>query len=350
MESPGISSPGFYGNLSDRNKIAVQVAAGLFVVFLIYLISLWVLGKGQLVADPNDMRPPKQAVVVLNGYADTTAASDIDYSTVNPASFNFVALRPSYNRKGGAQFSYSMWLKLVDTSASNVAGKTLLLRGDRRVYNWNTEVYNPGTNTTSTGQKWSDVMIKCPRIRFGDTFDSIVIEFNTLADPGASITILPDSELPAVPGNSPQAAPTDPSMRHNALKLIQGRWSLLTFTFEDAVAISDFEGGIMVRFYLNDLLYGTSTMPSAFKQSQGDLFVLPSITKTDPGSKATTTETPIQNGQIGNVTYYNYALGLDEIRGMFHSGPPKKPAKMQNGSMGEPLYLSEFNKLDVYNT
>ena len=328
-------------SMSPRWVTAAQIGGGLVVVVLIYVFSLWLLSKDTLVASPNDLRPLKQSVLILDGYSDTAAASDIDYSTVNPSAFNFVALRRSFNRKGGAQFSYSFWINLKDTTPANVAGKTLLLRGDKRVYDWNTEVTDPGTNTTGVSKTFSDVLVKCPRIRFGDTFDTIVIEFNTLADPGATIVISPD----------PETAPTaDPSLRHNALKLIQNRWALLTFTFEDSVAISDFEDGIMVRFFLNDMLYSTSTMPSAFKLNGGNMFLLPTISYTDPASNETVNESPISNAQIGNVAYYNYALGSEGIRELFRAGPPRKPAAMMNGARGEPLYLSEFNKLDVYNT
>lgn len=327
--------------MGPRLMMAAQIAAGVIVILIVYAASLWLLQKDALVADPNSMRPPKQVVTIVDGFADMTAAADLVYSTINPSAFNFAALRRSFNRKGGAQFSYSMWLNLKDTSAANVAGKTLMMRGDPRVYGWKTILTDPSTKATTLGNTFSDVLIKCPRIRFGPTFDSLVIEFNTLADPGASVVVSSVAE---------SGPSSDPSLRHNALKLIQGRWALLTFTFEDAVSISDFEDGIRIRFFINDLLFQTSTMASAFKQNSGDLLLLPAITKTDPKTGVKTTEGPIGSAQIGNLAYYNYALGPEDVRSLFRAGPPRKPAALQNGPRGEPLYLSEFNKTEVYNT
>lgn len=334
---------------------AVQVVGGVLVTLAIYVLSLWIMNKDQLVANPNQLRPPKLKAVVLNGFIDTAAAADTAWSTVNQAATNYVSLDRSYNRIGGAQFSYSFWLQLRDTSVDNVAGKTLILRGDRHAYNWNATKTDPTTKAKTIVGSWQDVLIKCPRIRFGKTFDELVVEFNTLDSPsGGHVVVAPE------PQSDDAKDSYDPTMRFNAVKLVQNRWALLTFTFEDGVAINDFENGVRVRFFLNDLLYQTSSTQSALRQNNGDFFLLPSV-KTDPANIAATSSENtsysastgadvLLNATIGNVAYYNYALGTEEVRDTFRKGPPKFAATLQSGAVGEPLYLSEYNKLEVYNT
>jgi hypothetical protein len=54
-------------------------------------------------------------------------------------------------------------------------------------------------------------------ISFGDTFDTFVIGLNTMHNVDEQVTFRP-------------SATTDSTLRHNALKLGQGRWVLYTFT------------------------------------------------------------------------------------------------------------------------
>jgi hypothetical protein len=333
---------------SPRALMALQITAGVVVVLVVYAVSLWLLQNDQLVVDPADLRPPKQTLRVLDGYAETTALMNKSWSTINPDAFNFAGIKRSFNRKGGAQFSYSLWIRLRDTSAPNVAGKTILMRGDPKVYTWRRE---PTQGTSgSTAAEFRDVLIACPRIAFGATFDALDISVNTVAEPLVAFAIRPrveDGIDANKTGLDPPAgaSPSDPSLRHNALKLIQNRWALLSFVFEDHVAISDFEDGISVRFYINDALYANFRTPNALKQNNGDFILFPSIRAGKEAGGG------IRDATVGNVTYHNYALSTEDCTRIFQDGPPTYAAKnIAGGGMGEPLFLTEYNKLDIYNT
>jgi hypothetical protein len=331
---------------------AVQIIVGIVIAILIYLVSLWILRRDQLVADPSTLATPKQRVMILDGYAEASVISGTQWSTVNPQSQNYVLLDRSYNRKGGAQYTYSLWVQIRDTSVIN--GQTLFMRGDPTLYNWTKKV---GTNPPTP---FNDVLVKSPRVRFGKSFDDgLVVEFNTLDDPqGGNVFITPNPDPIPVAGQSPAPLTTyDETMRKNAFNLIRDRWAMLTFTFEDGVAINEFENGIVVRFYLNDVLYKSQGVKGALKQNSGDVYLLPAIAN-DPNyggpnqQSYTAGQGPdaLTNSTVGNLTYYNYALGLGQVRDLFTRGPPKNPATFGVGPIGEALYLSEYNKLDVYNS
>ena len=328
--------------LDPRAMIAVQVVCGIVVVLAIYAIALWLLQNDQLVVDPADLRPPKQALRILDGYAETTAVLNKSWSTINPDAFNYAGIKRSYNRKGGAQFSYSLWIRLQDTSDANVAGKTILMRGDPKVYNWSRIPTSDGGAPAS----FRDVLIACPRVAFGPTFDSFDISVNTVTEPVVAFEIRPRAEDENSGGAT--AKHVDPSLRHNAMKLIQNRWALLTFVFEDHVAISDFEDGISIRFYLNDALYANFRTPNTLKQNNGDFHLFPAIGTSAPNTHG---GSGIRSATVGNVTYFNYALSTEDCASLVNQGPPTYAAKNIAGTgMGEPLYLSEYNKLDIYNT
>jgi hypothetical protein len=170
-----------------------------------------------------------QKLLVVDGWTDASTASGQSWSTINPWAKNYMPVKRSINRKGGAQFTYSFWIQVNDVSAENVAGKTILLRGDHRVYSWIKSAQRPASMTDAVGPnpvttKSTDVLIKCPRIRFGDTYDSLVVEFNTLASPDASVVITSDPD-----------PYSDATLRHNLLKLIPNKWVLMTFSSQGRV-------------------------------------------------------------------------------------------------------------------
>jgi hypothetical protein len=131
-------------------------------------------------------------------------------------------------------------------------------------------------------------------------------------------------------------------MRNNAVKLAQDKWALFTFTFEDHIAINKQEDGIVIRFYLNDVLYSSHSVKSAIRPNKSNLHIFPSINGVGG---------PITNSRIGNVFYFNYALRHDDVRKIHTRGPPTHSSDVEKlDGLGEPLYLSEYNKADVYNT
>ncbi len=306
--------------------VAAQVAVGVALVAIVYRVSLLVLSQDALV-EPTGRAyaPAKQRVLVLDGQAPTAAASDRAWSTVNPAARDYAPLKRSLNRRGGAQFSYMFWLYLGDASRGNVAGKTLLLRGDPAPY-----AYEVLRGAAVERLVDADVLVRCPRVRFGRGSDEIVVELNTVEDPGTAVHFSSD------------VSPGDATLRRNLLKLTRGKWVLYTLTFEDRVAVTDFEQGVLVRLYVNDVLYRSAPLPGrALRQNSGDLHVLPLL-----GGAAV----PIRDGRIADVAYYNYAVPAAEVEAVYRRGPPQKLAEDARATESTPLYLSEYNKLDIYNS
>lgn len=319
----------------------LQVVIGLLIVWGVYRLAVWMRGGNELVAKVPELNS-SDTVMIAKGWASTKMAADHSWSTINPMAKNYLDLQRSLNRKGGAQFTYSFWMQLGDVSDGNVAWQDILLRGDAREYLWNTVILSGGS--AGPDMPSSGVFVKCPRIRFGPSFDSFAVELNTTHSPDHRILITP---YPAEsgPGHRGQV---DSTLRKNLLKLTQGRWVLHTFTFEDHVAISDFEDGIVVRYFLNDTMYHTARVASTLRQNNGDLFLLPSNTSGTSGGAHS-----LKSSKIGDVTYRNWAMSANDVAAVFSKGPPKNPCKslmgMTDGNW-DPLYLSEYNRLDVYNS
>lgn len=325
-------------------QVVVQVVVGVLVVYAVYRLSLWVLRRDKLVVDARSDFNPKRETLVVDGYAPTDLLADRQFTTLNPRSPTFRALPRSFNRKGGAQFTYSFWIYLRNTSDENVAGKTILLRGDRTPFSYLRTTPDrrtaadrlTGAAGAVTQQVSNRPTVACPLIRFGDDYRSLVVQFNTLERPDESVEI-----------TSFDAASDDPGLRHNVLKLIDNAWVLFTFTFEDNVAINDFEDGIVVKFYVNDFLYNTAKVRSALYQNSGNLHLFPTW-----GPDGSPTGQTVRDARIADVRYFNYALGVPSIKEIYDAGPSRHYATdlVGSGDLGDPLYLSVYNKTDVYNS
>lgn len=316
--------------MNKAARISLQIIVGLLTVWIVYRISLWTMNKDKLSIETKEVDHKVQTYIV-DGWTYMALMNQKQYNTVFKYAPDYLPIRPSYNRKGGIQFTYSFWICMRNVDNARYAWRDILLKGepdsltDYTVTRFHDEPYQSATTTKQyTETKKGVVAVKCPRIRFGPTYDSVQIELNTLIDPDARFLI---RSFSAQPGNG--------VMRSNAIKLVQDKWALMTFTFEDNVAINSHEDGIIIRFYLNDTLYASKTFKSAIRTNKSPLHLFP-------------LGTAIADSRIGDIVYYNRSLSHEDVAKVFDHGPPKKFA---NGSeSGNTVRLNEYNKADMYNT
>jgi hypothetical protein len=336
--------------------VLAQILVGLLLVWVVYRMSLWLMRKDQLVLDKRKATA-RQDVRIIDGFIDTPLIAGRVLDTRNPKARTYTPLPRSFNRRGGAQFTYYFWLYLGDSSEDNVKNRIILLRGDPTAHSYtrSTKLTDAAVAASGTATWGAPVrvsgrpFVKCPMISFGSSYDTLEVAFNTADNPDERIRIEP-SRYPA-PNNG---SADDPSARHHVMKLIRKRWALLTFVFEDNVAITDFEDGIIVRFYINDIMYQVDKRRSSLRQNAGDLHLFPTVRSLTAPQGATPAEpdSGLKGSRIGDLTYRNYAMSMAAVREVFEAGPPTHFASDLAGhnELGEPLFLSVYNKLDVYNT
>lgn len=308
---------------ATATNIALQVVAGMAISLIVYWVSLLVMRTDKLVIDSKLGSSSPREVPVVAGYIDCASYTNRVFNTVNEASPSFLALPRSVNRKGGAQFTYSMWLFLGDVSDANVRNKVLFSRGSMQKFRYARAAAGKPVSAAAA----SDLVIRCPLVRFGSNYRELVIEFNTADDPDQRVVIT----------NRQDAG--DSALRRNAASLSANYWVMLTFVFEDNVPINDFESGVVVKYYINDTLYQVSRVRSALRQNNGSLHVLPLA----PG------ETAIQRARMSNLSYFNHALGDEDVRARYLRGPSKTPHSDPRNRFGVPLYMSAANQADLTN-
>ena len=300
--------------------IIIQVFAGMIATYLIYLIALAVMKSDKVVIDEKYAVSLKRKVDIVSGFIDASM-KNVNYNTIVPFASNYMPIRPSVNIKGGAQFTYSMWMYIgSEATDSSVANKIIFLKGSNSKYNFRVQDNEQNTTSVHLGEH----MVFCPMFRFGNNTKSFDIRFNTLNRYDEVLSI-----------DSVQAS--DSVYRNNLLETVTNSWFLVTITFEDNVPINEFENGIQVKFYVNDLMYKVGRYQSALKQNYGDLFLFPNAE-------------PISGVKVSNMKYFNYVLSESDIRGIVSQGANVSSSSVyMPPAASKPPVLSDYNKLDIYN-
>lgn len=311
-------------NAGDAKKskvvsIVIQVIVGLIATYIIYQVALYIMNIDKLVIDDKYDIVKKKHVRVIDGFMDGSTMNT-KFNTTMPLADNYLPIVPSVNIKGGAQFTYCMWVH--KDSNADVANKIIFLKGDAKRYSFN--IQDVKNTTVPQIIKQNELMVFCPMLKFSSN-GSYEVVFNTLNryDETMRIDIISSD---------------DSAYRNNLIAILDNTWHMITVSFEDNVPINDFENGILVKFYINDILYKIGRFSSALKQNHGDLHLFPNGTNI------------LSNVKISNFSYYNYVLSENEIRANALAGANTKPSSTyMKPTSAKPPVLSDYNKLDIYN-
>jgi hypothetical protein len=299
--------------MNNITAITIQVVVSLVLVVMIMNGANYIMKQEDIIPDITKRVETK----IFSGWVDMASFVNKKYNTHNVFAGNYKPLPMSVNKMGGSQFSYTLWMKLNDVSPENVADKVLFVQGDPTKFAFSTST---GTNT----QHGRSELIKCPLVKFGDTAGNLIVEFNTTTDIHARAEINNNSSA-------------DAAVRHNMFSLIPGKWVLLTFVFEDDRSYGEHEDGVLFRFYVNDSLYQSKRFSGGLRLNKGDLVIMPS------GA--------ISGGYLADFSYFNYALGIKDVQSILSGGVSNKRYNDMDTdpSFNEPLYLSQYNRLEIHN-
>ena len=343
-------------DISEIINFAIQLGLGIAVTVVIYVISLVVMSTDGLITVGGFTQALPQQTRILTGVIDATSVKKRVYNTVLPTAENYLSIRRSVNRIGGAQYSYSFWMYVdniawihKNTSACNIpdeGGDTnytktnnpnlypLFIKGDKRCYQYTVEPYGVGTSAgTKIGNKayYQGRYVMSPMVAIGDpTAKEMFVYFNTLDKVNQHVVLKRSPNM-------------DSTLRHNVPSLVEKRWVMYTFVFMDYIPISDFENGIVVKSYVNDTLYQMDKIPGTLRDNDGELSILPDGA---PGSDSSYTSKLM----LSTMDYYNYALSDEQVVKRFNAGVNQNPNfDVASPKDSEVLNLGVYNKLDVYN-
>jgi hypothetical protein len=275
----------------EANSLFTQVLLALLVVLIMYILTLIVLSVDSLLVVPSYKVKQREETIIKKGATSSAVLAKTRFNTVFPFyKGNFVKIPQSVNGASGAQFTYQFWMKVNDPKDDNFKDLILLLKGEDKKYK--VGYYNTSGDMALLPNKTDGPkhMIKCPLIKFKDSYKNLVVEFNTNKHPDVQIEINMDKK-------------DNDSKRRNLLSLLPLDWFLMTFVFEENYSYTEgTENGIRITFYINDIPFHTSSgstdailRNNFIKQNDGDLFILPNHdAKTDILT-------------MSDIKYFNYA-------------------------------------------
>lgn len=292
----------------------IQVTSALIVLFLVNKGMNKILRSERIMVDYS----AKVYTKIFPGWVTTASFTNRTYNTFNQYATTYRHLPRSVNRMGGAQFSFSIWTRFDDTSSTNLMNKVVFLYGDPTKYSITKTVDDKRPETVT------DYVIKCPLVKFSADGNSIVVEFNT-NDAITNRAIIP------------KVSTTDDALRRNVVAMLPSMWALWTFVFEDNIypdAIN--ESGVQFRMYVNDFLHHTQRYEGSLRLNRGYLNIMPE---------------PVNNGFLADFSYYNYALTADDITKVIAKGINQNIYNEMDSDAAftEPNYITEYNKLEIYN-
>ena len=281
-----------------------QLFFALILLVIIYFVTLQMLKIGSIVVYPTYTVKAKEEQVIVQGKATNGAR----FNTIFPFSKNGAAFRKiprSVNGTTGAQFTYQFWAKVNDTNPENFKNLIVLLKGDDRLFK--VGYYDRETNRKIEFENVTPKhMIKCPLIKFGNSYKNLSVEFNTNNHPDVKINV-----------NLEEGS--EEHKRRNLLSLLPVEMVMFTFVFQEN--FSKYEGvenGIKFTMYINDVPFYTesaSTNPllrhNFLKQNDGDIYILPNVK--NQGAL-----------DVANIKYFNYALTDSDVIASFNKGRPGK--------------------------
>lgn len=306
---------------SPNAQLFIEIIAGLIVTYIIYIAFLKALRSDQLLAIATGSTP---YVDIIKGMAESSALVAKTFNTSVPLASGYVNVSPSINLKGGSQFSYSLWLNVGNPGAA--VNQTIFLKGDPQAHVY--DIYDAVHHSSVTS---NERITMCPQLSFGKDPMSFVLTFNTLNNIKTSLVV--DNQKNA-----------DSVKRHNMAALFAARWMLISMTFEDGMRPGEFDDGLTVRFYINDVLYSSGQYDTTIKQNKGNIHVFPD-------------GVAIPDCKIANFVYYNHCLTSKEIKNLVREGPSTYNASVSHSltnssdeNRASVLNISDFNRTNTYNT
>ena len=252
----------------------VQIIVALIAIYITYMISLVLTDREGLI---QPLTARKQKIVIFKGTHNLSEHNNKSYYTshFDDDKQNYANVIRSQNFNPGAQFTYSMWMKINTTfmndqnTPENNQDKVLLVKGIPKSY-------------SSSNSNNIDYEVAAPMIYFKNR-ETMIISYNTTKSSS---------------DNEPKYKQ---QLSVNNLSDIYGKWFMLTVVFSENVnERNTHPNGLVVKAYINDKEVTSKIHDGdSIKQNSGMFHFQPNGT--------------IGGGYVADLFYYDYALSPLEI-------------------------------------
>jgi hypothetical protein len=185
-------------------SVLIGLIVNLFVVRYVFREYYEIKNAGNTVSIMNKFKAVRHDIPVTRGVCSLDKGKVV-INTFDYSKDNYVKLEPSVNMMGGAQFSYSFWLRRGADTETTLKNKIIFYRGNElKPIKEKGYMYKLGSSKDNDYIDQEHLkfqndaidsyrFIKSPLVRFGGKPNTMVIEFNTLKNPHMEVVL--DSEV-----------------------------------------------------------------------------------------------------------------------------------------------------------
>jgi len=349
-----------------ENKDIIYIVIAAVIVLLIFFVGIPFFFselkelKRTEAEEINRTKSRKYIVPVTKGICSVIKENRVVINTYNKRNSEYyVDLVPSINFSGGAQYSYSFWLKKDPGTNEKLKNRILFFRGSEikcssseeeplcpdGKYSTKGFIYDKDGNSpkeykdyqvdvqTNDDTEYNDAVFarsmhrftKAPLVRFGDFVDSeLVVEFNTLRNPHQKVVL-----------NGEVFSLLKSSKKHPT-------YNLITISFQDNFDFGGSERGIKVEVFINDALVKIEVFENnAIRLNKGPIVLFPRNDNRAGYKKDT-------DAQIVDLTYYNFALNSTDVDKIYNSGFTNRTCEFPDSNNSDKMKF-DYGRLNLYN-
>lgn len=338
--------------------IFIQVLIAIIIVVVLFVIGFSVFNM-EMIKSIQNAGKLKRVVPVFTGVKDFAFVNSGEtYNTSDPANPTYINLTPSYNQRGGIEYSYNFWLYIDRTAmgATGAVAQTMQQRPDQGLKATDNILFVRGSNRGTVyksicGTDKKDILVKSPLIKFErENMDVLTVEFNTVAAPdpvkqGTRNRCNDTASVEWESMNSHKISLADFSKINN----MDSKWFMVTVVLQDTNPsdVLPIRNSARCQIYVNGVLKldqyvkgrlsdSVIDAPSVMRTNAGNLYIYPKVDI--PGSSPVQSTNSMLSGSGGkaqaflmaDLTYYNYVLEKGDIADLFNRGFSKKTALSVN--------------------
>ena len=353
-----------FDNFESKHLLYILVAVVLFMLVFFIGIPFFFSELKDLKRTEsektNKVRSRRYIIPITKGICSLSRKREVISTNSKRNSSLYVDLIPSINFSGGAQYSYSFWLRKATGTNESLKNKIIFYRGNElkceiteenppscsmnsqkgHIYNKNgtsPEQYNEfqpeSTENTEEAinklktDRGANRFVKAPLIRFGDfgldggKNTHLVIEFNSLRNPHLKVEL--DGEVFSL---------LKSSSKHP-------KYNLITVSFQDNFDFGGVERGIKVEVFIDDALAKTEVFEdNALRLNNGPIVLFPG----NVGEQNTV------DAEIVDLTYYNFATSTMDVDRIYNNGFRERVCQLPD-SWESTDSKYDYGKINLYN-
>jgi len=367
-------------------NIIIQVILGLFLILIMAFIAYSIYDR-EYIKSITVFNTNKRETKIFTGIYPYNKPF-IKVETFNRSDPYYYDLSPSVNQNGGAEYSYNFWIyfNIKETDIVQGGGNkyiVLFYKGVKQLIPYKQFKYSCDTFKSSLDGNKSYILVKNPLVKINNNGKELIIEYNNINTPdtfNSSATALTCDNISSGTSSFYDNNKNKLGIKSIDTKMFNKTYNMITIVLQESPLNEEalftnrtnckvyFNGSLISdrSTYNNDITsdelgVNVDKKSTVMKKNMGNLYINPAanlgdntdyissideITETDDITK----DVPLK---MANLSYFNYALNVDEIYKLYNKGFSKELADIivkNDSTIKDNVLTGTKINFDIYNS